>query len=80
MFKNSKIIKKIFELNDDSLKKISKKSQIISYDWDSLTVINLITLMSNEYGIEIEAEKFAKVTSFEELDNLISNIIRDNLK
>ena len=71
------IIEKSFELKKKDLNKIIKKEnmELENYNWDSVTVINLITNVSDKYKKNIEPQKL-KIKTFKDLDNFLINLIK----
>ena len=76
--KHSKLIKKIFPLNDNSLKKINKNKllSLEKFNWDSLTIINLITLLDEKYNIQIKPNILRDIKTFKNLDDFLSKKIK----
>tara|TARA_B110000444_G_C18624849_1_gene493937 strand:- start:90 stop:335 length:246 start_codon:yes stop_codon:yes gene_type:complete len=76
--KHSKLIKKIFLLNDNSLKKINKNKllSLEKFNWDSMTIINLITLLDEKYNIQIKPNILRDIKTFKNLDNFLSKKIK----
>ncbi len=72
------IIEKSFELKKKDLNKIIKKEnmELENYNWDSVTVINLITNVSDKYKKNIEPQKLKKIKTFKDLDNFLINLIK----
>ena len=71
------IIEKSFELKKKDLNKIIKNENIEleNYNWDSVTVINLITIVSDKYKKNIQPEKLKKLKTFKNLDNFLIKLI-----
>ena len=71
------LIKKSFELNKKDVDKIIKNENIglENFNWDSLTFINLITLVSDKYKKNIKPEKLKKLKTFKNLDNFLIKLI-----
>tara|TARA_B100001250_G_C19453072_1_gene636871 strand:- start:287 stop:532 length:246 start_codon:yes stop_codon:yes gene_type:complete len=76
--KHSKLIKKIFLLNDNSLKKINKNKllSLEKFNWDSMTIINLITLLDEKYNIQIKPNILRDIKTFKNLDDFLSKKIK----
>ena len=72
------IIEKSFELKKKNLNKIIKKEnmELENYNWDSVTVINLITNVSDKFKKNIEPQKLKKIKTFKDLDNFLINLIK----
>ena len=72
------IIEKSFELKKKDVNKIIKKEsmELENYNWDSVTVINLITNVSDKYKKNIEPQKLKKIKTFKDLDNFLINLIK----
>lgn len=75
MIKNIEIIKEILELDLSVVDKISENTGLEDYNWDSLAMVNLITLISSDYDIEIEFDQFDEIETFGQLDKIITSII-----
>jgi len=45
-------------------------------DWDSVAQVTLLTVIGEEFGIEIDFEEFEGATSFEEIANRIAAHVR----
>jgi acyl carrier protein len=75
--KHLDLIKKSFELKKKDVDKITKDENIEleNYNWDSLTVINLITLVSDKYKKNIKPDKLKKLKTFKNLDNFLNKLI-----
>jgi len=76
--KHSKLIKKIFLLSDNSLKKINNNKLLYleKFNWDSMTIINLITLLDEKYNIQIKPNILLNIKTFKDLDNFLSKKIK----
>ena len=70
--KNLNEIKKILEISSN--KKFSEKKLLEEFNWDSLAMINLITLANKKYKKKIIGEDLSKLTSLKDLDNFISKL------
>tara|TARA_B100000989_G_C19533052_1_gene471438 strand:+ start:3860 stop:4102 length:243 start_codon:yes stop_codon:yes gene_type:complete len=75
--KHLDLIKKSFQLKDKDIDKIKKNENIDleNYNWDSIVVINLITLVSDKYNKNIKPENLQKVKTFKSLDNFLKRLI-----
>ena len=75
--KHLDLIKKSFELKKKDVDKITKNENIEleNYNWDSLTVINLITLVSDKYKKNVKPDKLKKLKTFKNLDNFLNKLI-----
>ena len=71
------VIEKSFELKKKDVNKIIKNENIEleNYNWDSVTVINLITIVSDKYKKNIQPEKLKKLKTFKNLDNFLIKLI-----
>tara|TARA_B110000285_G_C14986997_1_gene544361 strand:+ start:235 stop:480 length:246 start_codon:yes stop_codon:yes gene_type:complete len=76
--KHPKLIKKIFLLSDNSLKKINNNKLLYleKFNWDSMTIINLITLLDDKYNIQIKPNILLNIKTFKDLDNFLSKKIK----
>ena len=72
------VIEKSFELKKKDVNKIIKNENIelVNYNWDSVTVINLITIVSDKYKKNIEPEKLKKLKTFKNLDSFLIKLIK----
>ena len=72
------VIEKSFELKKKEINKIIKNENIEleNYNWDSVTVINLITIVSDKYKKNIQPEKLKKLKTFKNLDNFLIKLIK----
>lgn len=43
-------------------------------DWDSVAQVTLLTVIGEEFGIEIDFEEFEGATSFQELENRLDQV------
>ena len=75
--KHFNIIKKSFVLNKTAINKITKnkKLNLEEFNWDSITIINLLTILSDDYKVNVEPKVLQKIKTFEELDNFLSRKI-----
>lgn len=71
--KHISIISKSFSLNKN---KIKKNDKLENHNWDSMTKINLISLINDKYDKNLDFAKFKKIVSFGDLDNLIEKTIK----
>jgi len=61
----------IFETSED---RITNESSIDTVEnWDSLKHLNLIVAIEEQYKISISEEEMAKMTSFAEIKQILSN-------
>ena len=70
--KNLNEIKKILEISSN--KKFSEKKLLEEFNWDSLAMINLITLANKKYKKKINGKKLKKLSTLKDLDDLISKL------
>ena len=72
------VIEKSFELKKKDVNKIIKNENIelANYNWDSVTVINLITFVSDKYKKNIEPGKLKKLKTFKNLDSFLIKLIK----
>lgn len=68
---NKKIIEEILE--DCDLSEVNISDTLDDVGFDSLSSINLMSLMSNDFDIEIDPDEIEKLKTLEDLDNFISN-------
>ena len=69
--KNRKIIQEVLE--DCDLSEVSISDNLDDLGFDSLSSVNLMSVMSNDYDIEIDPDEIEKLQSVEDLDNFISD-------
>ncbi len=69
--KNKKIIQEVLE--DCDLSQVSISDNLDDLGFDSLSSINLMSVMSNDYDIEIDPDEIENLKNIEDLDNFISN-------
>ncbi len=72
--KHKHLIAKSF---NESIKNIKDNFHVEKYNWDSMTKINLITSIDEKYKKTIDHRKFKKIKTFKDLDNLISDTIKN---
>ena len=71
---------KINEIIIDTLK-VSKEQTELNLgmddvaNWDSLTHMNLIVAIEDEFGIEISGDDIAEMTSFESIKKIVAKYI-----
>ena len=70
--KNKPIIKKIFSFPENKLNSIKSKDKLEDSEWDSLIIINLMTLFSKKYKIDLNPKDFKKLKTFNDLDSFLS--------
>lgn len=68
--KNKKIIEEVLE--DCDLSEVSISDSLDDLGYDSLSSINLMSLMSNDFDIEIDPDEIEKLKTLGDLDNFIS--------
>tara|TARA_E500000178_G_C16351209_1_gene457580 strand:+ start:95 stop:325 length:231 start_codon:yes stop_codon:yes gene_type:complete len=68
---NKKMLEEILE--DCDLSEVNVSDTLDDLGFDSLSSINLMSLMSNDYNIEIDPDEIEKLKTLEDLDNFISN-------
>lgn len=69
--KNKKIIQEVLE--DCDLSQVNISDDLDDLGFDSLSSINLMSVMSNDYDIEIDPDEIENLKNIEDLDNFISN-------
>ena len=74
--KNKKIIQDVLE--DINVSEVSLSDTLEDLDFDSLSSINLMSIMSNDHDIEIDPEEIEKLETLEDLDNFISNKLNNS--
>mgnify|MGYP001315879018 CR=1 FL=1 len=69
--KNKKIIQEVLE--DCDLSQVNISDDLDDLGFDYLSSINLMSVMSNDYDIEIDPDEIENLKNIEDLDNFISN-------
>ena len=57
-------------------KKIKDNDRVDKFIWDSMTKINLISLINEKFSKAIDHTKLEKIVYFKDIDNLIEKTIR----
>tara|TARA_B100001179_G_scaffold216314_1_gene187209 strand:- start:20 stop:265 length:246 start_codon:yes stop_codon:yes gene_type:complete len=70
--KNKTIIIKIFSISKIKFKSIQSRDILEDQNWDSLIIINLMTLFSKKYKIDLNPNDFKKLKTFGDLDKFLS--------
>ena len=70
--KHINIISKSFGVDK---KKIKDNDKVDKYIWDSMTKINLLSLVNEKYSKAIDHRKLEKIVYFKDIDNLIKKTI-----
>lgn len=70
--KHIKIISKSFNLDK---KKILPNKNVQSFNWDSMTKINLISNVDEKFSKIIDHTKLNKVKNFKDIDDLIEKTL-----
>ena len=70
--KNKTIIIKIFSISKIKFKSIQSKAILEDHNWDSLIIINLMTLFSKKYKIDLNPNDLKKLKTFGDLDKFLS--------
>ena len=61
---------------NEAKSKIKKNILVSKYNWDSMTIINLITNIDKKFKKNIDYKKFAKIKTFGDLDKLIQKTLK----
>ena len=69
--KNKEIIFKIFNIKKNK-KIVNKKKYLEDFNWDSMTMIALISLIDEKYNKNIKANKLRSLKTLNDLDKLIT--------
>ena len=69
--KNKEIIFKIFNIKKNK-KIVNKKKYLEDFNWDSMTMIALISLIDEKYNKNIPANKLRSLKTLNDLDKLIT--------
>ena len=73
--KNKEIIFKIFNIKKKN-KSINEKKLLRDFDWDSLTMIDLISLIGEKYGKILVGHKLRSLKTLDDLDKLITKTLK----
>ena len=71
--KHINIISKSFGLGKS---KIKPNDKVDNFNWDSMTVISLITILNDRYSKNIDLKKLKKIVYFKDIDHLIEKTIK----
>ena len=71
--KHINIISKSFGVNK---KKIKDSEKVDKFNWDSMTKINLISIVNEKFSKIIDHTKLEKIVCFRDIDNLIEKTIK----
>jgi acyl carrier protein len=74
--KNREFIKSVFNISDKKIKLVNKKTLLTKYNWDSMTILELITKLEEDYNIVLKPKALTKISTFYDLDNFISKLVR----
>ena len=61
---------------NEAKSKIKKNILVSKYNWDSMTIINLITNIDKKFKKNIDYKKFDKIKTFGDLDKLIQKTLK----
>jgi len=73
--KNIELIQSVFNISDKKIKLVNKKTLLTEYNWDSMTILELITKLDQDYNIVLRPKALAKISTFYDLDNFISKLV-----
>jgi acyl carrier protein len=71
--KHLNIISKSFGLGE---KKIKAEDKVENFNWDSMTVINLIGILDDKFSKSLDLKKLKKIVYFKDIDELIEKTIK----
>jgi len=71
--KHLKIILKAFNLGN---KKINDNDKVENFIWDSVTKINLISIVDEKFSKILDHKKFDKIIYFKDINNLIEKTLK----
>jgi len=74
--KNTELIQSVFNISDKKIKLINQKTLLTEYNWDSMTILELITKLDQDYNIVLRPKALTKISTFYDLDNFISKLIK----
>jgi acyl carrier protein len=61
---------------NESKSDLKENLPLAKYNWDSMTKINLITLIDKKYNKSLDYKKFDKLKTFGDLNNLIIKTLK----
>ena len=73
--KNKEIILKKFNIKKNK-KIIDKKKYLEDFNWDSMAMIALISLIDEKYNKNIQANKLRSLKTLNDLDKLITQTLK----
>ena len=73
--KNKEIIFKIFNIKKKN-KSINGTKSLGDFNWDSMTMIALISLIDENYNKNLEANKLRFLKTLDDLDKLITRTLK----
>ena len=73
--KNKAVIFKIFDIKKKN-KSINGKKLLSDFDWDSMTMIALISLIEEKYSKILDASKLRFLKTLDDLDKLITKTLK----
>ena len=71
--KHIDIISKSFRINK---KKFKATDKVENFNWDSMTVINLIGILDEKFSKSLDLKKLKKIVYFKDIDELIEKTIK----
>ena len=73
--KNKEIIFKIFNIKKKD-KSINAEKLLVDFEWDSTTMIALISLIEEKYNKILDANKLRFIKTLDDLDKLITKTLK----
>ncbi len=71
--KHINIISKSFNINK---KKIKENANVENFNWDSMTKINLISIVNEKFSKTLDHTKLSKIVHFKDINDLIEKTIK----
>ena len=76
MIKHIDIISKALGISKNVSKKVKESDRLGKYSWDSMSIINLISIVDEKYDKKLNIDKILKQKTIKDLDNYISKNIK----
>jgi len=76
MTKYKEVILECLDVEDTSFT-VNNDDVLDDIGWDSLSVINLLTKVSNDFSIDIDPDDLENLKTVEDLDQFLNNLMDD---
>jgi acyl carrier protein len=76
MIKHIDIISKALSISKNLSKKVKESDKLEKYTWDSMSIINLISIVDEKYDKKLNIDKILKQKTIKDLNNYISKNIK----